>query len=106
MEHREGIWGSKCLKPKSSLPPTSGQLSQCLYPPRSPKARELLLYLYRSISRDREQDGKCYRVKLEGEKEDGLVPTQVHYDLIHNKDTKITENVPQAFLKNQRLVLK
>lgn len=35
MEHRGGIWGDKCLKPKSSLLSTSGQFSWVLHPPGS-----------------------------------------------------------------------
>lgn len=34
---------------------------------------------------------------------DDLVPTQGHYNLIHNKDINIAENVPQAFLTSQQL---
>lgn len=66
-----------------------------------PRSRELLLCISRSVSWTRKQDGKCHQVKLEGEKEDGLVPTQGHHNLVHEKDAHIVENVPQAFLKIQ-----
>lgn len=37
--------------------------------------------------------------------EDDLVLTQGHHNLIHGKNINIAENVPQAFLKNQQLLV-
>lgn len=37
--------------------------------------------------------------------EEDLVPTQGHDNLIHNMDINIAENVPQALVKNQRLLI-
>lgn len=36
--------------------------------------------------------------------DDDLVPSQGHYNVIHNTVINVVENVPQAFLTNQQLL--
>lgn len=103
-EHRIGLCRIKCPKPKSFLPPIPAS-SPCACPPTGSQRQESY-----SVSLQVSFLGQRAGWKtLESESEEAngrwwFGSSQGHYNLIHNMDINVVENVPQAFLINQQLL--
>lgn len=87
------------------LPPIiTYQFTLCLSPTGSQR-QESLFCVFTGQFPGTESWVENMRVNPKRKMEDNLVLTRAHYNLIHNKDINFAENVPQAFLKNQQLLI-